>query len=123
MCFQLVSHLNELISSGNATKVPIEAKMLVVMKIRRVWMIRLENHPLNFKMSSVTFSKSFTLGFRMVTSRMPATIPTPIVGFNAVIGAASMDTMMVTGCARESRAAIPVREALSPNQYRNIERP
>ncbi len=61
MCLQLVSHLNEFISSGKATKVPIDAKMLVVMKMRRVWMIRLENQPLNFNISSVTFSKSFTL--------------------------------------------------------------
>lgn len=96
--------------------VPIEAKMLVVMKIKRAWMILLVNHPLKRMMSSETCSKSRTLGFLMVASRIPATIPTPSVGLSAVIGAAAIDTIMVMGWARERIAAIPVSEALRPNQ-------
>lgn len=105
-----------LIRRGKAIKVPVAAKMLVPMKIIKAWIIRFLNHPLNEAISSLTFSKSFTLGLRIVTSKIPATIPTPIVGFKAVIGAANIETIMVTGWANVRIAAIPVREELRANQ-------
>ncbi len=87
------------ILTGKATKVPIELPRLVNTTTSRIRVTLLRQKPRTDKISSGSVSRSFTLGLRENASTRPETQPAAIIGFNEVKGAASIEEIIVAGCA------------------------
>ena len=104
---------NNLTITGKATNVPIELPRLVNTTTSRIRVTLFLQNPLTERISSGSFSKSFTFGLREKASTSPDTQPAAIIGFNEVKGAASMEVIMVTGCARAIIAPMPAKIALA----------